>query len=57
MVLVLWVLLLDKGRTKPILRKRKLTNLKQTLRTKMLETCIEEYINLRRVTNLELTLL
>jgi hypothetical protein len=32
--------------------KAKLMSLQRTVRTKILETCVEEYINLRGVTNL-----
>jgi hypothetical protein len=36
-------------------QKEKLISLKQTVRTKISETYIEAQMNLRRVTNLELT--
>jgi hypothetical protein len=35
--------------------KTKLMSLHRTVRTRTLQTCIEEQINLRRATNLELT--
>jgi hypothetical protein len=35
--------------------KDKIMSMQQTVRTRTLETCIEEYMNLRRLTNLEVT--
>jgi len=38
-----------------IFERKKLTSLRQTLGTKILETYIEAKVNLRSVTNIELT--
>jgi hypothetical protein len=34
--------------------QRQIMSLQQKVRTRILETCIEEYMNLRRVTNLQI---